>query len=290
MVDWAGTILATSMLAVMIGMTVVEQQAVDGEVAAARRAVNDAGSLDASRAETMVGGYLGAPYTYPSDVRLENPATKTDFTLKHASWEAKPFKSPIYYGVRIARWNPGSANGYMVDFTHSKTITRPDEAVDIKGLINGAPAPARAKVGDLFKHLEFSHGHNMLTANVLFRLGSLTPRLSPYVGVGGGVSLPHTEVQMIGEPSRTYEYQYVGPVAQALAGLEVRLGTTSLFFEYKFSFADQFAPLSRLDGDILFTDLWRQFKLWWGGTPPPGGHLSTRLTSHNFIGGVGVRF
>lgn len=148
----------------------------------------------------------------------------------------------------------------------------------------------------MFKHLEFSHGHNMLTFNGLWRLGSLAPRLSPYVGVGGGVSLPHTEVAMTGESHRTYEYQYAGPVAQALVGIEIRLPpsgrapASSLFFEYKFSFADYRVPLSRLDGDLLVTDLWRQAKLWWAGAPPPGGHLSTTLASHQVIGGLGVRF
>jgi lipid A oxidase len=288
-VEIAGSLFALVMLAAAAGSFMAEQSSVDQEAAAARSAASP-GALEAARAETMVAGYLGAPYTYPSDLHFENPAEKTDFTLKQVGWDAKPFKHPIYYGVRVARWSPGNRSGFMVDFTHSKTITRPDEEVEIKGLINGAPAPAKAKIGALFKHLEFSHGHNMLTFNGLFRLAALTPRISPYVGVGVGVSLPHTEVAMIGEPKRTYEYQFTGPAAQALAGLELRLGQTSVFFEYKFTFADYRAPLSRLEGDLGVTDVWRQFKLWWSGVAPPGGHLSTRLSSHNVIGGVGYRF
>lgn len=142
----------------------------------------------------------------------------------------------------------------------------------------------------MFKHLEFSHGHNMLTLNGLVRFASLTPRLSLYAGAGAGVSLPHTEVQMTTEARRTYEYQYAGPVGQALIGFEVRLPSTSVFFEYKFSFADYRVPLSRLEGNLLFTDLWRQYQLWVKGEPPPGGHLSTQLASHQVIGGVGYRF
>ena len=65
---------------------------------------------------------------------------------------------------------------------------------------------------------------------------------------------------------------------------------TSLFVEYKFSFADYRAPLSRLDGSILPADIWRQLGMWWRGEAPPGGHISTRLVSHQVIGGAGVRF
>lgn len=287
--DKAGSALAIAMLAAVIGVWMAEQSNVDAQAKAARGTTGPTVG-EAAGGQTMVAGYFGAPYTYASDIRFLNPATNTDFTLVHAGWDAKPFKSPIYYGLRIARWGTWNRTGMMVDFTHAKTITRPDEEVEIRGLINGAPAPAKAKIGAMFKHLEFSHGHNMLTLNGLLRLASLTPRLSPYVGAGAGISLPHTEVQMTDEDKRTYEYQYAGPVAQALAGLELRLGSTSLFFEYKFSFAAQSAPLSHLETGNLFSDVWRQYRNWASGTPPPGGHISTRLSSHHVIGGVAYRF
>jgi lipid A oxidase len=289
--DQVASGLAIAMLMVAAGITAVEQQAVETERPSASTPPGDPALLKAGTAgETVVAGYFGAPFTYPSDVRIANPAENTDVTLQHVGWDGKPFKSPIYYGVRVQRWAPGNRTGAMVDFTHSKTITRPDEDVAIKGLIDGAPAPAKAKIGALFKHLEFSHGHNMLTLNGLVRLANISPRLSPYVGLGVGVALPHTEVKRHTEPARTYEYQYAGPVAQALIGFEVRLPATSLFFEYKFTFADYRAPLSRLEGGWLFGDLWRQAKLWWNGTAPPGGYVETKLLSHQIIGGAGVRF
>jgi lipid A oxidase len=294
LVDRAASVLAMVAVVAAAGITSAQQQAVDNERPApslsAGKPVDPSMLASGIRAHTTVAGYFGAPWTYPSDIRFTNPAGKTDFTLEHVGWDAKPFKSPIYYGVRVQRWAPGDRVGTMVDFTHSKTITRPDEEVAIKGLIEGAPAPAKAKIGALFKHLEFSHGHNMLTLNGLYRLASLAPRLSPYVGLGVGISLPHTEVERIGETPRTYEYQYAGPAAQALIGFEVRLPTTSLFVEYKFTFADYRAPLSRLEGGWLFGDLWRQATLWWSGQTPPGGYVETKLLSHQIIGGAGVRF
>ena len=266
-----------------------QKREVDRDSAAVPGSPGGPGSTGTAGAETLIAGYFGSPYTYPRDIRLNNPAEETDLTVKHASWMAKPFKHPIYYGVRLARWAPGNRTGFMVDFTHAKTITRPEEEVEVKGLINGVAVPGKAKIGELFKHMEFSHGHNMLTVNGLLRLASLTPRLSPYLGIGAGVALPHTEVQLAGEPHRTYEYQYAGPVGQGLVGIEVRLPGRSLFFEYKFSFAGMRVPLSRLDTGNLFSDVARQLRLWWTGVIPPGGELSTELLTHHAIAGAGVR-
>lgn len=290
-VDRAGSALAMVMLAAVVGTWMAEEKTVEREAAAAaRKGVAGPRVGEAAGAETMVAGYLGAPSTYASSVRIVNPAEKTDFTMPDVEWEGKPFKSPIYYGVRVARWGASNRTGVMVDFTHSKTISKPEQEVEFKGLINGAPAPVKAKIGAMFKHLEFSHGHNMLTLNGLFRLANLTPRLSAYVGAGAGVALPHTEVQMRDEAKRSYEYQYTGPVAQGLVGLEFRLAETSVFFEYKFTFADYVAPLTRMDGTWLFMDLWREIGMWWRGEAPAGGRLDTKLASHQVIGGVGYRF
>ena len=288
--DMAASAFAMLMLATVAGSWISEQQSVDAEQVSTSRQAGGPMLLDAAGPQTMIAGYFGAPYTYPSDVHIANRAEQTDLTLKRVGWDGKPFKSPIFYGVRIARWGQSNRTATMVDFTHSKTISDPAQDIEITGLINSAPVPLKAKIGALFKHLEFSHGHNMLTLNGLLRLANLTPRLSPYVGLGAGVALPHTEIQMTNEPHRSYEYQYTGPVVQALAGLEFRLNQTSLFIEYKFTFADYLAPLTRLDGNLLVTDLWRQFQRWRSGAPSPGGTLATQLTSHQIITGAGYRF
>lgn len=250
----------------------------------------DARPFETTSAEMMVAGYVGIPYTFPSDVRFRDRAKATDFTMKAVGWDGKPFKHPLYYGVRVARWSPGNRTGVMLDFLHSKAISRPGDELQLEGLRDGKPVPPKAKVEDLFRTLEFSHGHNMLMATGLLRLGSLMPNVSPYVGLGGGVSLPHTEIRKAGEQARTYEYQYAGPVAQALVGIEIRLPGSSVFFEYKFTFADYRVPLTLRDGDLLVTDLWRQFRDWWSGTKPPDGWATTKLASHNFVGGAGPRW
>jgi lipid A oxidase len=244
--------------------------------------------LIAPRRETVVGAYGGAPYTYPSDVTITKPGSH-DFTATDVEWAGKPFHNPVYYGVRVQRWVGAGTTGAMLDFTHSKTISKPEQDVKFSGTLDGKPITPEAKIKDVFKRLEASHGHNMLTLNGLLRLPSLTSRLSPYVGLGAGISLPHSEVQLNGDAARTYEYQNAGAVTQALIGIEFRLPRSSYFLEYKFSLAPYTMPLTYQDGTFLFGDLWRQFSRWLKGEQPPGGYLNTRLTSHQVIGGIAVR-
>jgi hypothetical protein len=238
--------------------------------------------------EMMFAGYSGVPYTYPSDVTVKKPGVH-DFTAKDVNWEGKPFVNPIYYGARIVRWLGNGRTGTMLDFTHSKTLSKLSDEIEFTGTIDGAPAPERAALRSIFKKLEASHGHNMLTLNGLLRLPSFAPRIQPYVGLGAGVSLPHSEVQMANSEKRTYEYQVAGVVGQALFGIELRTARVSYFFEYKFTFAPYEMPLSERDGSILFFDLWRQFKNWLSGEEPPGGRLTTDLVSHQIVGGIGIR-
>ena len=237
--------------------------------------------------ETLAGGYLGVTYTQPSSVTIKNPG-RTDLTVGGVDWIGMPFKSPIYYGARVTNW-PGLARfGTMLDFTHAKAIAPFDDDVTLTGTHEGKPLPGQAKVGEVFKHFEFSHGHNMLTVNALTRLGFFP--VQPYVGAGAGISLPHTEIAFRTENGRTYEYQYAGFTGQALAGLEVRLGRASVFLEYKLSYSPYDVPLSNVvNGSWLFVDVWRQFRAWMARETPPGGRLTTPLLTNHLIGGAMVR-
>lgn len=260
----------------------------EAAAAAARGTASD-GHVLAARPTWAVGGYGGVAYTHPSEVRIEKQG-RPDITMRDFEWIARPFKSPIYYGARVQRWSPGGTVGTMIDFTHSKAIARADSPAKFTGSRNGKPLPAEGKVSDVFRHMEFSHGHNMLTFNGIFRLGTLFGRLRPYAGAGGGISLPHTEIGFAGENARTYEYQYAGLVGQALGGVEIDLGRASIFLEYKFTYAPYDVPLSHEpNGWLLVTDLWRQFSAWWKGEAPPDGHLKTQLNSHNGIGGFMIK-
>ncbi len=257
------------------------------------RAETSAPSPAADRAigrEHRFGGYGGISYTLPSAGRIEKPGS-TDLTVKDFEWIGRPFKAPIYYGLRTQHWLPGALTGTMVDFTHAKAIAQRDDVATFSGTLNGQPAAPNARIGDVFRHLEFSHGHNILTLNGLFRMpfSSWLP-VRPYFGLGGGASFPHTEVGLTSEPKRTYEYQFAGFAGQVLTGIEVPLGRISLFFEYKFTYAPYSVPLSHEPNGWLFvTDVWRQFRAWWTGEEPPGGILTTTLATSHGISGILVR-
>lgn len=291
-IDAASRIAAVLTIAVWIGAGIWQSDAgANSDSAKAQTAAKPTRS-SAPTSEYMVAAYGGIPYTYASKVSLKKPGTH-DFSAEPVTWRGEPFIDPIYYGVRVVRWFGEGRTGSMLDFTHSKTIAELQNDAKFKGLINGTETPESVKkLNDVFKRLEFSHGHNMLTVNGLLRLADLHPRMSPYIGAGVGINLPHTEIQLQSDKKRTYEYQYTGPVLQGLVGLEFRLPRMSYFIEYKFSFASYDVPLTGLDGtDIgLFADLYRQAARWLSGEPPAHGGLTTHLASHQIIGGLGVRF
>ena len=238
--------------------------------------------------ETNFGAYLGAPYHHPSDFHLKQAGTH-DLTIKDVHWYTNPFENPLYYGARIQRWFDGGRFGSMIDFTHSKAYAPFGEQKAFEGIVDGKPVPPKARVQDYFNKLEWSHGHNMLTLNGLVRLPSFGV-ISPYAGIGAGISLPHSEIHLKGDASRTYEYQYTGPNAQALFGLEFRLKTGSIFLEYKFTYADYWGPLTGRDGSWLPIDMWHQISRWWSGAEPRDGWAGAQLTSHQVVGGFLARF
>lgn len=271
--------------------------------------------------ETVVSGYAGAPVYYRSDVALKRP-DGTDLTLKGLGWDGDALYFPIDGGARVVRWS--GPVGFMVDFLHNKAIARLGkgahgrkiengvvEEVEAAGTIKGQPAPERLRLTDLFDRLEFTHGHNVLLLTGLARLAPVTPRIRPYFGIGAGVALPHVEVWFAGEnaKSRTHEYQYAGPAAQLLAGLELRVGRGSFYVEYKFIWAslegaltggrswslkdlkspwlprwliEPFVGLTEMPGD-----LWRQFTRWRNGEAPEGGTFATTLSAHQVVVGAG---
>jgi hypothetical protein len=237
--------------------------------------------------EALTAFYGGAQYTYPSHVRIQRPGT--DLTLHNLPWEGRPFDHPIYYGVRVAHWFPASSVGGMIDFTHSKVYSPLEEKARFSGSRNGRIIPREARIADVFHKLEFTHGHNMLTLNGLWRLPLSTAFFSPYVGAGLGVSLPHSEVQLRGEHARTYEYQYTGPAYQMVLGIEFRIPRLSYFVEYKWTSASYRVPLHYRETKSLFSDLAHQFLRWRSGKEPEGGWATTRLASHQVVSGMGYR-
>ncbi len=255
--------------------------------------------------ELLVAGYIGNPIYYRSKVRLTRP-DGTDLDLKGVGWDGDALYFPIDGGVRAVRW--GNRFGFMIDFLHNKAVARLGkgahgrklrypvvEEVEASGMLKGKPAPKRILLTDIFTRLEFTHGHNVLLATGMMRFGSPVQWIVPYAGLGAGFAIPHTEVRFKGEgrAQRTSEYQYAGPAAQMLFGLEFRVGRMSYFLEYKFSYAWIKGALS---GDEswknwnMVGDLWRQFDRWRSGGQPKYGRIGTTLGAHQIIAGAGYRW
>ena len=252
--------------------------------------------------EILLAFYAGLPFYYRSDVHLQQPGG-TDVTLKRLGWDGDPFYFPIDGGIRSVEW--WGSTGVMVDFLHNKAIARLGrgshgrkisnpviESVETSGRIAGKPAPSPLKLTDMFERFEFTHGHNMLFFTPLLRLAPLSPTVRPYVGVGGGIAVPHVEVWSPNteRDDRTNEYQFGGPAVQGVAGLELRLGRASYFVEYKFSFAWISGALTGEHSWLNFNmpgDLWRQTKRWWRGEEPRYGRFSTTLGAHQVVFGGG---
>jgi hypothetical protein len=199
------------------------------------------------QAEWMVSLYGGIARTLASDVTLKELGD-THLTFHDVSWDDESFKEPQYFGLRLTYWfDRRSPWGLAVDFTHAKMIADLDEEASVTGIRGGKLINARAALSDSFLKLEFSHGHNLLTANVLYRwlMQSRSPglnRLQPYVGLGAGAAFPHVEVGL--GPFSTGDYHFAGPALQGLAGLHVNL------MKYLSVFAEVRLSYSHLDVDL----------------------------------------
>ncbi|MDX1388883.1 MAG: outer membrane beta-barrel protein [Acidobacteriota bacterium] len=205
-----------------------------------------------SRAEFDFAIYFGAAETFKSDVQLIEPGD-TNLTFSDVPWEGESFRSPLYYGARFTWWfNRAPQWGVFLDFTHAKMFAELDKTVVVSGTRGGTPVSGTEEVGETFDSLAFSHGHNMVTANMGYRFRIRKP-IRPYVGFGLGVALPHVEVDTGGP--QTNEYQVAGPTVQALGGVDFTFNKWfSMFAELKTSFSDIDADLE--SGGTLQTDAW----------------------------------
>ena len=169
-------------------------------------------AANAAAAEVELSFYGGLQGALASDVVIANDGVIADRSFE-VDWEGRSFEAPPYYGIRITRWQ-GPSFGYGVDFAHSKVY------------------PKDGELPDGFDRLEFTDGLNTLTANAYFRWQDAIGNITPYIGGGVGVSIPHVEV--ITSNSRTLEYQVTGPAATLIVGASMPINDRwSVFGEYK---------------------------------------------------------
>ena len=183
-------------------------------------------------AEVELSFYGGAQSAPHSDVFITgDPAYPAQTFI---GWEGRSFDAPPYYGLRATIWQTESL-GYGIDFTHAKVY------------------PAEGELdGTAFETLEFTDGLNTLTVNAYRRWPGQWGNVTPYVGGGIGVAIPHVEVS--NGTTETYGYQLTGPAATWIAGASVPINEDwSVFGEYKGTYSQNTADLD--GGGTLETDI-----------------------------------
>lgn len=181
-------------------------------------------------AEVELSFYGGLQSAQPSDVTVSGDPIISDGT-NNVAWEGKSIEAPPYYGIRATIWS-SSEFGYGLDFTHAKIY------------------PKTLPAG--YDRLEFTDGLNTLTVNAYRRWENAIGGLTPYVGGGLGIAIPHVEVTNGG--SETFGYQVTGPAATWIAGASYPISDKwSVFGEYKGTYSQNTADLDT--GGTLETDV-----------------------------------
>jgi hypothetical protein len=193
-----------------------------------------------ARAQWFTAVYLGANHTHAATVAIERPADGISLEYRDVAFEARPFESPQYYGLRFGRWfGPSSRRiGVEVEFIHLKAYGRTDRQYEVAGdagafdQVTQPPAPMSA----LVSRYAMSHGLNLLLINVGLRAPLNQGPVALVARGGAGPALPHGETTIAGESRERYEYGGLG--AHAAGGFEIRLhARISGLIEYKITFA-----------------------------------------------------
>jgi len=164
-------------------------------------------------AETELSFYGGAHAARLGRVIGNDPGGVGRFDFL-ASWDSQSSTPARYHGVRLTRWQRDDW-GWALDFSH--------------GNIN---ADAATLSGNGLSLLGFSDGMNVLTVNRYRQWRDLVGPVTPYLGAGLGVTIPHVEFDS--GAGKTSEYQFGGPAVSLVAGAKYPMNSRwSVFGEYK---------------------------------------------------------
>ncbi|SLN15531.1 hypothetical protein ROJ8625_00500 [Roseivivax jejudonensis] len=179
---------------------------------------------------SLYSGVQSSPHS-----RIEGELPNGDSFDELIGWEGRSFEMPPYYGLRGTYWRTDRL-GFGVEFTHSKVYAPDDEAEDAG-----------------FDNFELTDGVNVLTANTMYRWPDNFRALTPYVGGGLGVAVPHVDADP-SDGDSTYEYQFGGPALRLMAGASYDLtDRLAVFGEYQFTYSTMDLDLE--DGGDVETDI-----------------------------------
>ncbi len=193
----------------------------------------------------QISAYLGVQGALDSGVEGHDPGGVGPFDFD-PGWDGNSLDNPVYFGFRGTWWRD-ERSGIALEINHQKVYGDPD-TIAARG----------------FERLEFTDGLNLVTVNYMRRF-PLGGRMTPYLGAGLGLAIPHVEVETAG--GRTFEYQTTGLAAVAIAGLDYALSDRwSVFGEAKLAHA-------RVDADL-----------------DNGGRLETSVTTGALNAGLSYHF
>ena len=191
-------------------------------------------------AQWYVAGYLGTNRTLAAPVTIEQPARNTSLTFSDVAFEARPFKSPQYYGVRVGRlFGDRRRFGVEFEWLHPKAYADTSQVVHITGRLAGVNVDTMARMDTVVQRYAMSHGMNFALVNAVVRVplaetgSGFVSRVAITARVGAGPMVPHAENTVNGESREQYEAGGIG--YQVAGGLDVRLvGRLSAMADYKF--------------------------------------------------------
>ena len=191
-------------------------------------------------AQWYIAGYLGANHTLPAEVVIDQPSRGTLLQFNDVIFEARPFESPQYYGVRVGRLF-GEQRRFGVEFEwfHPKVYARTAESVHIVGRYAGATLDATLPMNTIVQRYSMSHGMNFALVNAVVRIpvsndpASVASRIAFTGRAGAGPMIPHGESEIGGQTQEQYEVAGVG--YQVAGGVDVRVYRgLSAVVDYKF--------------------------------------------------------
>ena len=191
-------------------------------------------------AQWYVAGYLGTNRTLAAPVTIEQPARNTSLTFSDVTFEARPFKSPQYYGVRVGRlFGDRRRFGVEFEWLHPKAYADTSQVVHITGRLAGVNVDTMARMDTVVQRYAMSHGMNFALVNAVVRVplaetgNGFASRVAITARAGAGPMVPHAENTVSGESREQYEAGGIG--YQVAGGLDVRLvGRLSAMADYKF--------------------------------------------------------
>src|SRR3954467_7009205 len=124
-----------------------------------------------AQAQWYAAGYLGANHTLPAQVTIEQPSRSTSLQFNDVTFEARPFESPQYYGVRVGRlFGERRRFGVEFEWLHPKVYADTSAAVPITGRLANASLDTRARMDTIVQRYSMSHGMNFALINAVVRI------------------------------------------------------------------------------------------------------------------------